>query len=159
MGGGPECQGSAGKPFCRPRRDGALPMIAVSLHLAMIACGIAAFLGGFILIHPSGLAGALGLGETGPNLRAMGGALLLAHAAALATLAESSGIGACMAAGLGTAWFGAAAGRAIAALVERKPRPRVLAWAAAEALMGLLLWAPLWGYLKLIRRAATPGDV
>ena len=134
-------------------------MIQVALHLAMVACGIGAFLGGLVLIHPAGLAASLGLGETGPGLRAVGGALLLAHAAALATLAESSGIGACMAAGLGTAWFGAAAGRALATLVERRARPRVLARAGAEAVMGVLLWAPLWGYLRLIRRAASHGDI
>jgi hypothetical protein len=136
------------------------PMLALSLQLAILASGLGAFIGGCVLIHPEGCAGLVGfrgVGSQPSSLRALGGALLLGHAATLATLAQSPSIGACLAAGLGAGWFGAAAGRGIGALVERRAAPDLLR-IGFEALMGLVLWQPLWTYLRLIHQGRLAGS-
>ncbi len=135
-------------------------MLALTLKLAILASGLGAFIGGYVLIHPEGAAGLTGADRSqgrGTALRALGGALLLGHAATLATLAQAAPIGSCLAAGLGAGWFGAAAGRSIGAMVERGG-PRPLLRIGFEAAMGLLLWAPLWTYLRMIREGRFAGS-
>jgi hypothetical protein len=130
------------------------------LPLSIAASGVGAFVGGYTLMHPSGSRALTGLvfdPEAPGGARVLGVGMLLGHAAALATLAQTPGIGSCMAAGLGSVWFGAAAGRAIGAVVERRHSLGMLARIGAEAVMGVLLWAPLWNYLRLIRHAAFRG--
>src|SRR5882757_8931415 len=99
------------------------------LQLSIAASGVGAFIGGYTLMHQGGSQALTGIrfepGEPA-GARALGGAMLLGHAVALATLAQAPGIGSCMAAGLGSAWFGAAAGRAISAVVERRRNPKIL---------------------------------
>ena len=132
------------------------------LPLSIAASGVGAFVGGYSLMHPGGSAGLTGVSvdPTEPGgMRALGGAMLLGHAAALATLAQSPAIGSCMAAGLGTAWLGAAAGRAISAVIERRRDPRAVLRILFEGLMGVLLWAPLWHYLRLIRYGQLRGAI
>ncbi|HTK36666.1 MAG TPA: hypothetical protein VL358_15455 [Caulobacteraceae bacterium] len=131
------------------------------LQLSIAASGVGAFIGGYALMRPGGGKALTGMGfDPGEPAaaRTLGGAMLLGHAAALATLAQTPGIGSCMAAGLGSAWFGAAAGRAISAVVDRRRNAEVLLRIGLEALMGVLLWAPLWGYLRLLRHAAR-GEI
>ena len=132
------------------------------LQVSIAACGVGAFIGGYTLMHPG--SGRLLTGiATDPaepaGARTLGGAMLLGHAAALASLAQAPGIGSCMAAGLGTAWFGAAAGRAIAAVVGRQRGPRLLGRIVFEGVMGALMWAPLWHFLRLIRHGAMRGSI
>ena len=139
---------------------GSLP--SAVLQLSVAASAIGAFIGGYTLMHPTGSAVLTGISidKTEPSgVRALGGALLVGHAAALAALAQSPAIGSCLAAGLGSAWFGAAAGRAIAAVVERRRGPKMLLRILFEGLVGALLWGPLWHYLRLIRHGALQGSV
>jgi hypothetical protein len=136
-------------------------MTSLILQLSMVASGVGAFVGAYALMHPAVGRVLTGLGaepaEPG-GVRALGGAMLLGHAAALAALAQSPAIGSCLAAGLGSAWFGAAAGRAISSVVERRA-PKALLRIGFEAVMGVLMWAPLWHYLRLIRHGAFRGSV
>ena len=132
------------------------------LQVSIAASAIGAFVGGYTLMHPMGSGALTGLSPdpaSPTGVRALGGAMLLAHAAALAALGQAPGIGSCMAAGLGTAWFGAAAGRGIAVVVERGHTPKALLRMGWEGAMGAVLWAPLWNYLRLIRHGALRGAI
>jgi hypothetical protein len=127
--------------------------------LPVLVSAIGAFLGGYALVHPAGGAalaafGPSALGAPGPGVRALGGAMLLGHATALAALVQSPAIGACIAAGLGTAWLGAACGRSLAAVLEGRREAGDIVRAGLELAAGLALWAPLWHYLHLLRGGA-----
>jgi hypothetical protein len=65
---------------------------------------------------------------------------------------EAPRIGSCLAAAVGAAWLGAAAGRAVSAILSRRTSRRQIVLLGAEAVAGVCLWAPLWSYLGLIRR-------
>jgi len=124
-------------------------------QLALFASGAGAFLGAYLMFHPQG-ASVIGLapakaGATA-GMRGLGGGLLLAHAVVLTALAQAPPIGACLAAGLGSGWFGAAAGLAIGVIVDRRRTRLHFARMLAGMLLGAALWAPLWSYLAFIRR-------
>lgn len=136
---------------------------AVAFHsrmifqLALFASGAGAFLGAYLMFHPAG-ASVLGLapakiGATA-GMRGLGGGLLLAHGVVLTALAQAPPIGACLAAGLGSGWFGATAGLAIGSIVDRRRTRLHLARMFAGLLLGVMLWAPLWAYLSFMRRQA-----
>lgn len=106
----------------------------LALVLAMIACVIGGVLGGLTLVRPGAVLGLTALDddagegdEPAANARiagktegrALGGLLILSHAAAALFLGYQSHVGAAMAFALAMAWAGAAMGRAVSALVDR----------------------------------------
>lgn len=111
--------------------------------------------GAYGLISPKGAARGPGIelapGATMAPLRALAGARLTGHAAAVAVLLSAPAVGACLAAALGSAWLGAAAGRGASILIERRRSPADLLRVAGATLMGVLTWAPLWLYLQALR--------
>ncbi|CAN5244883.1 DUF4345 family protein [soil metagenome] len=135
-----------------------LPTPTTALHLAVLACALGALDGTYGLISPKGAARGPGLDLTddasAAPLRALSGARLASHAATLAVLTVFPSVGACMAAGLACGWLGAAAGRAVSILVERKRRPADLLRVLGAAAMGVALWMPLWLYLSLMQGMA-----
>jgi hypothetical protein len=84
--------------------------------------------------------------------RALGGHLLAGHAMTAAMLLQAPRIGACFAGALSAAWFGAALGRLVS-LVRDKGRPP-FEYLALDLGLAVLLAAPLWAYLRLIRAHA-----
>jgi hypothetical protein len=140
-----------------------LPIPFLALQLCSLACILGALDGAYGLISPRGAARGPGIelaegASLGP-LRALAGGRLVGHAAVLSVLWTAPSIGACLAAGLGCVWLGAAAGRAISiALEHRKPTGELLRVAAALA-MGLILWWPLWRYLRVLEVLAAGGFI
>jgi len=137
-------------------------MIALEfwLRIASLLTGVGALLGAYGLISPASVAGFFGLklapdAEPHGAVRGIFGGVLLMHAASFTALAEAPKIGSCLAAAAGAAWLGQAAGRAVAALLERSVGGRQIAIVACEAAAGVGLWAPLWMYLRLIRHGAA----
>ena len=63
-------------------------------------------------------------------------------------------IGACFAAAIGCGWLGAAAGRGMALVRDHRHARADLLRIAGALLMGLVLWAPLWLYLKALEGVA-----
>ena len=115
----------------------------LSLILAIIACVIGGVLGGLTLARPGSVLGLTALdkdtegdrdndgdGEPPPAAasltegRALGGLLILSHAAAALFLGYQSHVGAAMAFALAMAWAGAALGRAVSALIDKTPQAR-----------------------------------
>ncbi len=135
----------------------------LTLTLAQLACFLGALMGGYAVINPAGVLRMKGfqIGEvsrrTIAEVRATyGGRVLLGHAATLAALMQPDDrIGACLAAALGSAWIGAAAARVISILVDRVATWRDLRSIGLEVALGILLWGPLWTYLRMLRRAAA----
>ena len=151
----------------------------LSLILAIIACVIGGVLGGLTLARPgsaSGLAiqgddaaegeGALPTavpltdGKTEPRFelksdgrtegRALGGLLILSHAATALFLGYQSNVGAAMAFALAMAWLGAALGRAASVLVD-KPKSRLnLTSLAFEVLIAVTLSLPFFNAGRLV---------
>ena len=151
----------------------------LSLILAIIACVIGGVLGGLTLARPgsaSGLAtqgdddaegeGALPTavpltdGKTQPRFelksdgrtegRALGGLLILSHAATALFLGYQSNVGAAMAFALAMAWMGAALGRAVSALLDR-PRARLnLSRLAFELMLAATLALPFFNPGRLV---------
>ena len=136
-----------------------LPIPVVPVHLALLACIVCALDGGYGLLHPQASARAAGLRlEEGARLsgvRAQSGARLLAHAATAAALMQAPAVGACVAAGLGSAWLGAGAGRAFGAFTQGPGRGADLLRAAGALTLGAAMWWPLWRYLAALRLAAA----
>ncbi len=136
-----------------------MPPLTVALNLAILACALGALDGTYGLISPRGAARGPGLDLPADGsmaaVRALAGARLASHAATLAVLTVFPSVGACMAAGLACGWLGAAAGRALSILVERKRRPADLLRVLGAAVMGVALWMPLWLYLSLMHSAAV----
>ncbi len=115
--------------------------------------------GGYGLLHPRGSARAAGLDLAEDArlaaVRAQAGARLLAHAAVAAALMQAPAVGACLAAGVGSAWVGAGVGRAVGRIAQRGGGRGEWLRAAGALAMGAALWWPLWRYL----RAAAAGLV
>lgn len=88
---------------------------------------------------------AFGLSE----YRALGGFLLFSHAVTAALLIQAPRIGSCFAGALAAAWFGAALGRIVSAFRDEGRAPWGLL--VLDLILGLLLAAPLWSYVRLIR--------
>ena len=107
----------------------------LSLILAIIACVIGGVLGGMSLVRPNSILGLTALetdtvdaaedaeaaGGSRTEGRALGGLLIVSHAAAALFLGYQSHVGAAMAFALAMAWTGAALGRAVSALIDRAP--------------------------------------
>ena len=106
----------------------------LSLILAIIACVIGGVLGGLTLARPGSVLGLTALpGEGGDDTdappatglategRALGGLLILSHAATALFLGYQSSVGAAMAFALAMAWLGAALGRAASAWIDKGP--------------------------------------
>ncbi|CAN5423664.1 DUF4345 family protein [soil metagenome] len=134
----------------------------LSLVLAVIACVIGGVLGGLTLTRPAaarGLAGfaSLDLAEgavPSPDAltqgRAFGGLLIVSHAGAALFLGYQPSVGTAMAFALAMAWFGAALGRAVSALVDRV-RTRVnFGSLAFEVLIAVTLSLPFFNPGRLI---------
>jgi len=131
----------------------------LSLILAIIACVIGGVLGGLTLARPGSVLGlttladdsdappATGLATEG---RALGGLLILSHAATALFLGYQSSVGAAMAFALAMAWLGAALGRAASVLVD-KPKSRLnLTSLAFEVLIAVTLSLPFFNAGRLV---------
>ena len=133
-------------------------MVALELwlRLASLLTLLGALLGAYGLIAPrnagqlAGLSLGLGAAPYAP-VRAVCGGILLMNAVTFTALAEAPRIGSCLAAAVGAAWLGQAAGRAVSSLLSRSPNRRQIALLLGEGVVGLALWGPLWTYLRLIR--------
>jgi len=129
----------------------------LSLLLAIIACVIGGVLGGLTLARPGSILGLTVLdgkddapiaGKT--EGRALGGLLILSHAAAALFLGYQSHVGAAMAFALAMAWMGAALGRAVSALVDRARDRFNLASLAFEILIAVTLSLPFFNAGRLV---------
>ena len=92
------------------------------------------------------------LGDTAYGLseyRALGGHLLAGHALTAALLLQAPKIGACFAGALSAAWFGAATGRLVSMARDKGKAP--VEFLALDLGLAVLLAAPLWTYVRLIR--------
>ena len=131
----------------------------LSLILAIIACVIGGVLGGLTLARPGSVLGltrldgdpdappATGLATEG---RALGGLLILSHAATALFLGYQSSVGAAMAFALAMAWLGAALGRAASVLID-KPRSKLnLTNLAFEVLIAVTLCLPFFNPGRLV---------
>jgi hypothetical protein len=132
-----------------------------ALEVALLAGGIAAFAGA--MTGAMILGGQIRLSSPDASQEpplpldtrlAMGAFLLASHAIAAASLWQVPTIGACLAAGLGTGWIGAAAAALVGLMTRPQPFKRRLAGAAFRAAVGLALVAPLWGYVTIMRMHA-----
>ena len=131
----------------------------LSLILAIIACVIGGVLGGLTLARPGSVLGLTALGNdtdappaTGlaTEGRALGGLLILSHAATALFLGYQSSIGAAMAFALAMAWLGAALGRAASVLID-KPKNRLnLTSLAFEILIAVTLCLPFFNAGRLV---------
>lgn len=144
----------------------------LSLVLAMIACVIGGVLGGLTLVRPGSVLGLTALegddedeggGEseaarpaTGAQIdgrtegRALGGLLILSHAAAALFLGYQSHVGAAMAFALAMAWTGAALGRAVSALVDKSRGRFNLGSLAFEVMIAITLSLPFFNAGRLV---------
>ena len=138
----------------------------LSLFLAIIACVIGGVLGGLTLTRPGSVLGLTALdaedaaGDASPTAhprvdgktegRALGGLLILSHAAAALFLGYQSHVGAAMAFALAMAWMGAALGRAVSALVDRARDRFNLGSLAFEILIAVTLALPFFNAGRLV---------
>jgi len=139
----------------------------LSLVLAMIACVIGGVLGGLTLVRPGTVLGLTALDsdagddddtpsaagaqvEGRTEGRALGGLLILSHAAAALFLGYQSHVGAAMAFALAMAWAGAALGRAVSALVDRARGRFNLGSLAFEILIAVTLSLPFFNAGRLV---------
>lgn len=138
----------------------------LSLFLAIIACVIGGVLGGLTLARPGSVLGLTALdvedpaGDASPAARpqidgktegrALGGLLILSHAAAALFLGYQSHVGAAMAFALAMAWMGAALGRAVSALVDRARDRFNLGSLAFEVLIAITLALPFFNAGRLV---------
>lgn len=136
-----------------------LSSYGLSLILAIIACVIGGVLGGLTLARPGSVLGltslegdpdappATGLATEG---RALGGLLILSHAATALFLGYQSSVGAAMAFALAMAWLGASLGRAASVLID-KPKSRLnLTSLAFEVLIAVTLCLPFFNPGRLV---------
>ena len=131
----------------------------LSLILAIIACVIGGVLGGLTLARPGSVLGltrldgdtdappATGLATEG---RALGGLLILSHAATALFLGYQSSVGAAMAFALAMAWLGAALGRAASVLFDRTRARLNLTSLAFEVLIAVTLCLPFFNPGRLV---------
>lgn len=132
----------------------------LSLILAIIACVIGGALGGLTLARPGSVLGLTALGGDregdAPSTasptegRALGGLLILSHAAAALFLGYQSNVGAAMAFALAMAWLGAALGRGVSALADKARAPLNLASLAFEVLIAVTLSLPFFNAGRLV---------
>ncbi len=148
----------------------------LSLLLAIIACVIGGALGGLTLTRPGAVLGLTAFRRSDDEAdaastavpptvlpptafppaeaRALGGLLILSHATAALFLGYQSSVGAAMAFALAMAWMGAAAGRAVSALVDRPPagqgRRLNLGSLAFEVLIAVTLSLPFFNPGRLV---------
>lgn len=128
----------------------------LSLILAIIACVIGGVLGGLTLARPGSVLGLTsqegeepltGLATEG---RALGGLLILSHAATALFLGYQSSVGAAMAFALAMAWLGAALGRSVSTLVDKTPARLNLTNLAFEVLIAVTLCLPFFNPGRLV---------
>jgi hypothetical protein len=128
----------------------------LSLILAIVACVIGGVLGGLTLARPGSVLGpppgqtaeppAVPWGEG----RALGGLLILSHAATALFLGYQSSVGAAMAFALAMAWLGAALGRSVSSLVDRARSRLNLTSLAFEVLIAVTLTLPFFNPGRLV---------
>jgi hypothetical protein len=121
----------------------------VSILLAIVACMIGGAIGGFLLASPEGAMKRLGLTteaqENGlAQTRAVGGALVGAHAVTAAMLGYSPLAGSALAFAVAALWFG---GAASSLLNGKKARQTGVLLAL---LMAASLASPFWSYGKAL---------
>jgi hypothetical protein len=130
------------------------------LHASLIAgvmgslAGV--FAGGLALLGTD-LSGAASPGDPIPPLErrlAVGAFLLSSHAIAAAALWKLPSVGACIAAGLGAGWMGAAAAGMVGMLSRPEHIASKMAHIATRAAVGVALLAPLWAYMRLMQLQA-----
>ena len=131
----------------------------LSLILAIVACVIGGVLGGLTLARPGAVLGfttldddadappATGLATEG---RALGGLLILSHAATALFLGYQSSVGAAMAFALAMAWLGAALGRAVSVLIDKERGRLNLTSLAFEILIAVTLCLPFFNAGRLV---------
>lgn len=131
----------------------------LSLFLAVLACVIGGTLGGMILARPSTMLELAGLAdETTPRSpllaegRALGGVLIISHAAAALYLGYQPRIGAAMALTLAVAWLGAALGRFVSMLLDGAVGRFNTGSIMFNALIGVTLTLPSFQLGKIIVR-------
>jgi hypothetical protein len=136
----------------------------LSLILAIIACVIGGALGGLTLVRPGSVLGLTALGGDPPPAgdgdappaasptegRALGGLLILSHAATALFLGYQSNVGAAMAFALAMAWTGAALGRTVSALVDKSRERLNLASLAFEVMIAVTLSLPFFNAGRLV---------
>jgi len=144
----------------------------LSLILAIIACVIGGVLGGLTLVRPGSVLGLTALegggapderpdveetasaaarfGEGKTEGRALGGLLILSHAATALFLGYQSSVGAAMAFALAMAWAGAALGRAVSALIDRSRGGFNLGSLAFEVMIAVTLSLPFFNHGRLV---------
>ncbi|WP_269714571.1 hypothetical protein [Caulobacter sp. NIBR2454] len=121
----------------------------LSTVLAILACMIGGAMGGYLLASPDGAMKRIGLlreSETAglAQARAVGGALVAAHAVAAALLGYAPLAGAALSIGLSALWFGGAA----SSLLNRTPGRQTGVLLAL--LMAASLASPFWSYGKIL---------
>jgi hypothetical protein len=137
----------------------------LALVLAMIACVIGGVLGGLTLVRPGAVLGLTALDDDAgegdepaasariadkTEGRALGGLLILSHAAAALFLGYQSHVGAAMAFALAMAWAGAAMGRAVSALVDRARGRFNLGSLVFEIMIAVTLSLPFFNAGRLV---------
>lgn len=139
-------------------------MLQQALNAALWAATCAATAGAFsgaALLTGADLFRAASAGERLPAaVRIQAGAFLLAaHVVAAATLLVVPKVGSCVAAGLGSGWFGAAAGGLLVLAGAERGLLRRLLVATFQGVMGVCLWSPLWTYVKVMQAHALPAVI
>jgi hypothetical protein len=121
----------------------------LSLFLAVVACVIGGALGGMILARPQTMLGLAGLAdEETPKSplfaegRAFGGMLIASHGIAALYLGYQPRLGAAMAMVLAIGWLGAAAARAISAMIDGQAGRFNAGSIVVNALIGVTLALP-----------------
>ena len=132
----------------------------LSLILAIIACVIGGVLGGLTLARPGSVLGLTALPGEGADAppatglategRALGGLLILSHAATALFLGYQSSVGAAMAFALAMAWLGAALGRAVSVLIDKERGRLNLTSLAFEILIAVTLCLPFFNAGRLV---------
>ena len=135
----------------------------LSLILAIIACVIGGVLGGLTLARPGSVLGLTALANEGESDadappatglategRALGGLLILSHAATALFLGYQSSVGAAMAFALAMAWLGAALGRAVSVLIDKERGRLNLTSLAFEILIAVTLCLPFFNAGRLV---------
>ena len=136
----------------------------LSLILAIIACVIGGVLGGLTLVRPGSVLGLTALNgaprETDEAAsppaasltegRALGGLLILSHAATAMFLGYQSNVGAAMAFALAMAWMGAAVGRSVSALTDKARDRFNLSSLAFEVMIAITLSLPFFNPGRLV---------
>ena len=136
----------------------------LSLVLAIMACVIGGVLGGLTLVRPGSILSLTAFEKGGDEAdgddapaaapraegRALGGLLILSHAAAALFLGYQSHVGAAMAFALAMAWMGAALGRTVSALLDGARDRLNLGSLAFEVMIAVTLSLPFFNAGRLV---------